>query len=49
MGHAIRTRHEVIFTQWDESAGDWWVKVRNSDGEFEDRAHYLIDARGILK
>lgn len=51
MGDVIRTRHEVTFAKWDESAGNWKLRVRNleSGKEFDDQCDFLLDARGILK
>lgn len=49
MGESIRTRHEVVFAQWDEGQGKWRVRVSSEAEVFEDSAHYLVDARGILK
>lgn len=47
----IRTKHQVIHAEWHEEDGQWWVKIKNLiTGEvFDNRAHFLLDAHGILK
>lgn len=45
----FRTGHEVVSAHWDDSAAQWVVRVRGPDGEFEDRAEFLINGSGVLK
>lgn len=45
----FKVGHEVVGARWDDEAGQWVVKVKGPEGEFEDRADFLVNASGILK
>jgi len=47
----IRVSHSVVHAKWEESSGEWLLRVKNEiTGEvFDDRCHFLLDASGILK
>lgn len=51
LGGPIRTKHKVIHAEWHEEDSQWWVKIENlvTREVFDDRAHFLLDAHGILK
>lgn len=51
MGKEIRLSHKVVGASWDDGEGVWRVKVLNleTNEEFEDFGHVLINAGGILK
>lgn len=46
----VKLRHEITGAEWDGSAGQWVVKVRDMEAnrEFEDRAEVFINAGGVL-
>ncbi|BEJ11649.1 hypothetical protein CspHIS471_0201090 [Cutaneotrichosporon sp. HIS471] len=44
----FRTNHEVISAHWDDGKAQWVVRVRGPEGEFEDRAEFLINGSGVL-
>lgn len=48
---AIKVSHSVVHAHWEESSGEWLLKVKNevTCEEFDDRCHFLVDASGILK
>ncbi|CAK7237122.1 hypothetical protein SBRCBS47491_009868 [Sporothrix bragantina] len=50
MREEIRTEHQVTRAEWDEAKGFWHIKVANlrTKTEFDDYAHFLLDAAGIL-
>ena len=43
--------HKLTSAIWDETTGQWWLKIRNleSSVEFDDTCHILINAAGVLK
>lgn len=47
----IKLSHSIIHAIWEETAGQWVLKVRNeiTGVMFEDRCHFLLDSSGILK
>lgn len=47
----IRTSHQIERADWSEKEGVWKLKVRNLETQavFDDYAHFLLDASGILK
>lgn len=51
MRDSIKTSHEVVSAQWDETDGRWELSVRNLETgqEVSDYATYLVDGTGILK
>ena len=50
MGPVIKTSHRVRSARWDEPRGVWELTVQDSEGQvFDDHAHFLVDAGGILK
>ncbi|GMK56212.1 hypothetical protein CspeluHIS016_0300520 [Cutaneotrichosporon spelunceum] len=44
----FRTNSEVLSAHWDDEAAQWVVRVRGPEGEFEDRAEFLINGSGVL-
>lgn len=46
----VKVGHEIVGAEWDGTAGQWIVKVRDIEGEreFEDRAEVFINAGGVL-
>ncbi|KAK4170201.1 hypothetical protein QBC43DRAFT_1770 [Cladorrhinum sp. PSN259] len=50
MGGLIRTSHEVVSAHWNETGGQWELRVRNLETgqEVSDYATYLVDGTGIL-
>ncbi|KAI9872864.1 MAG: hypothetical protein M1830_001115, partial [Pleopsidium flavum] len=46
----VKVRHEIVAAEWDGTAGQWVIKVRDIEGqrEFEDRAEVFINAGGVL-
>jgi len=51
MRDSIKTSHQVESARWNEDDGVWELTVRNlKTGEtFDDQAHFLLNASGILK
>ena len=47
----IKLSHSVVNAEWQESSGEWLLKVKNelTGEELEDRCNFLLDASGILK
>lgn len=46
----VKLRHEIMAAEWDDSAGQWVIRVKDLEGrrEFEDRAEVFINAGGVL-
>ncbi|BEJ11415.1 hypothetical protein CspHIS471_0108370 [Cutaneotrichosporon sp. HIS471] len=40
--------HEVTSARWDDDAAQWVVGIKGPNGEFEDRADFLVNGSGIL-
>lgn len=48
----MQLNRKVVDARWDEDDQQWHLKIRKLEGSsevFEDKAHVLINASGVLK
>ncbi len=45
----VKLDHRVISARWQEEPGQWKVRIKNSQSEFDDFADILISGQGFLK